>query len=214
MTFHSENWKTIIQTGAAEFEVPIGEGQIDMMATHARELMVWNRKKNLTAILDPDDIAVKHFIDSIYPARWIPDHASVIDIGTGGGFPGIPLKIVKPSLSLTLVDASRKKINFVKHVIRTLALENIQAIHARIEDLAEDPAYQNAFDFSISRAFTELKRFVDLASPLVGPGGKLIAMKSRNVTSELDAIAASHPQAVVRNYILPFHGARRCLVIL
>ena len=185
-----------------------------MMAVHARELVQWNRKKNLTAILEPDEIAVKHFIDSLYPACWIPDNAAVIDIGTGGGFPGIPLKIVNPSLSLTLVDASRKKINFVKHVIRTLALENIQAIHTRIEDLAEEPDYRHSFDIAISRAFTELKRFCSLASPLLRPNGKLIAMKGRNVQSELDTISASHPQAVVKNYVLPFQEADRCLIIL
>lgn len=214
MTFHSDSWKSLIRTGAMDFGIPVTEQQIDMMAVHARELVQWNRKKNLTAILEPEDIAVKHFIDSIYPATWIPDHAAVIDIGTGGGFPGIPLKIINPSLSLTLVDASLKKVNFIKHVIRTLALENIRAVHARVEDLAGKPDYRHSFDIAISRAFTELKRFVDLAGPLLRSGGKLIAMKSRSVTEELNAVSASHPQVSVQNYVLPFQGADRCLIIL
>ncbi|MFH2065330.1 MAG: 16S rRNA (guanine(527)-N(7))-methyltransferase RsmG [Pseudomonadota bacterium] len=194
--------------------MPVSDRQAEMMAVHAEELMKWNRKTNLTAITDPADIAIKHFIDSIVPSCRIPDHASLIDIGTGGGFPGIPLKIMRPSISMTLVDSSRKKVNFIKHVIRTLNLEKIEAVHARIEDLAKDPRYQNAFDFAISRAFTELSRFAGLASPFLNPTGQLIAMKSQKGEAELQSIKLSEKQPVIETYRLPFQGAVRTLIIL
>ena len=115
---------------------------------------------------------------------------------------------------MTLVDASRKKVNFVKHVIRTLGLDHIEAIHARVEDLAEDPRYQHSFDIAISRAFTELGRFADLARPFLNQTGRLIAMKSQKGETELKSIAPSTRQPVIETYTLPFQGAIRSLIIL
>lgn len=110
----------------------------------------------------------------------------MLDIGSGGGFPGIPLKIILPKLSVTLIDASRKKTSFLKHVIRTLKLENIEALHIRAEDLAIQPSYMNRFDVIISRALSSLDAFVRLALPLLKNRGVIIALKGEIDKSELD----------------------------
>ncbi len=212
--FHSDKWKSTIQEGSAELGIQVTHQQAEMMAVHAEELMRWNQKKNLTSITDPMDIAVKHFIDSLIPVHRIPDNTSLIDIGSGGGFPGIPLKIVRPNLRVTLVDASLKKVNFLKQVIRLLNLENIEAVHARIEDMGKDPRYRESFDTAISRAFTDLERFVGLASPFLKNKGQLIAMKSQKTDDELKSISGFLKQPVVETYTLPFQGAVRSLIIL
>jgi 16S rRNA (guanine527-N7)-methyltransferase len=110
----------------------------------------------------------------------------MLDIGSGGGFPGIPLKVLLPKLSVTLIDASRKKVNFLKHVIRTLELDNIEALHIRAEDLAVHPSYINRFDVIISRALSSLEFFVRLALPLLASGGVIIALKGEVEKVELD----------------------------
>jgi 16S rRNA (guanine527-N7)-methyltransferase len=212
--FHSDKWKSIIQEGSAELGIQVTHQQTDMMAVYAEELMRWNLKKNLTAITDPIDIAVKHFIDSLIPVHRIPDNTSLIDIGSGGGFPGIPLKIVRPTLRVTLVDASLKKVNFLKQVIRLLNLENTEAVHARIEDMGNDPKYRESFDTAISRAFTDLERFAGLAFPFLKNNGQLIAMKSQKADDELKSISGFSNQPVVETYTLPFQGAVRSLIIL
>jgi 16S rRNA (guanine527-N7)-methyltransferase len=214
MKFHSNSWKAIIQEGSAKLGIPVTNQQTDMMAAHADELIKWNIKTNLTAITKPTDIAIKHFIDSIVPASKIPVNTSVIDLGSGGGFPGIPLKIMLPSLRVTLVDASRKKVNFLKQVIRLLNLEDIEAVHNRVEDMIEDPLYQGAFDTAISRAFTDLERFARLASPFLKNNGQLIAMKSKKTDEELKSISTDYKQPVIETYTLPFQGAIRSLIIL
>ncbi len=181
----SEEWKTLIKKGAKKIGVVIDHEKTNMFGVHAKQLLMWNKKTNLTAIDDPFEVAVKHYIDSLYPCMYIPDKAKVIDIGSGGGFPGIVLKIVNPSLDVTLIDASRKKISFLNYVIRELKLDNIKAVHARAEDLAKDNMYKNRFDIAISRAFARVDMLFDLSIPFIVKKGKLIAMKGKNIEDEL-----------------------------
>jgi len=167
----------------------------------------------------------KHIIDLLIPARLIPEQSSVIDLGTGGGFPGIPLKIHMPSLHVTLVDSSRKKVNFLKYVTRILTLENISAHQFRVEALSSHPEFAQQFDVAISRAFTSLKKFLALAAPLIKPGGIIIAMKGREVETELDELEAVDTGAniyfvndgklelQVEKYRLPVSGDERSLVM-
>ena len=129
----SRQWQKLIMDGARQLGIAIDEHICAAFATHAAELIHWNRKINLTAITDPRDIAVRHFIDSLVPAKFIPNGARLLDIGSGAGFPGLPLKIVKPSLSVFLIDGTRKKINFLKHMIRSLNLDQSEARHIRAE---------------------------------------------------------------------------------
>ena len=214
MQFSSEKWKSIVLEGAKTFGIDISPQQADMMAVHADELIKWNKKTNLTAITKPVDVAVKHFVDSVIPSLRINRKASLIDIGSGGGFPGIPLKVILPELTVTLVDSSRKKVNFLKQVIRLLNMDNIDAVHSRIEELAEDSLFAGAFDVAISRAFSNLNRFVDLSYPLLKKDGKIIAMKSKNTDTELKSFGNKRKAPVVETYSLPFQDAMRTLIIV
>jgi len=165
--------------------------KIDKIVAFVSELLAWNQKINLTAITDAEEVAEKHIIDSLIPAKFIPDNASVIDLGTGGGFPGIPLIIYMPSLAVTLVDSSRKKINFLKYVIRILNFQNISAHQFRVEELSDHPDFAGQFDVVISRAFTSLNRFFEVAAPLIKPDGVIIAMKGKEVEKEIDDLKSA-----------------------
>lgn len=184
------------------------------MVIHAKELMAWNKKINLTAIKDPLLIAEKHFLDSIAGISFFENEKTLIDLGSGGGFPGIPLKIMNPSLKVVLVDSSMKKVNFLKHVIRMLHLENIDAVHSRVEDLHDHAGYKNNFDAVISRAFTELEGFVNLASPLLNTAGKIYAMKGKNADKEITPKILKNFDFNTRLYQLPFEKSCRVIIKL
>lgn len=187
MQLGSTEWKNLIDNGAKEFDIKIDQVKKDQFGLHALELVKWNRKINLTAITDPLEIAVKHFLDSIAPAPFIPSRASLLDIGSGGGFPGIPLKILMPSLSVTLIDSSRKKVSFLKHAIRTLKLESIEALHVRAEDLARVSSFENKYDVIISRALSSMDTFILMALPLLAKGGIIMVMKGKISKAEIES---------------------------
>ncbi|MGD9180674.1 MAG: 16S rRNA (guanine(527)-N(7))-methyltransferase RsmG [Desulfobacterales bacterium] len=218
MEIGSREWQNFIIDGAQKLGIEIDAGMTIQFSIHAAELIRWNRKLNLTAITDPEDLAAKHFLDSLAPAHLIPDNARMLDIGSGGGFPGIPLKILNPSLKVMLIDGTRKKVNFLKHALRTLKLESIEAHQIRAENLSEDPAYVNLFDVIISRALSSLKRFVSMALPLLATHGSILAMKGEVNQKELDAVNLDGPEErchlEVKNYKLPSIRAARSLVII
>ena len=227
MQIGSKEWSDLIIEGAAAFGIELNNDQTRQFAIHATELLLWNQKINLTAIIDPFEVAVKHFLDSISAARFIPEDATVLDIGTGGGFPGIPFKVLLPSLPVTLIDASRKKINFLKHVIRTLKLDNIEALHIRAEDLAGDPLYRNRFHVIVSRAISSLKLIHRLALPLLADEGVILALKGDRVKDELVDLQGrgpddgGHVQTVLPSYFmtvetfkLPYLNSSRTIVII
>ena len=186
MEIGTNDWSNFLINQARIIEIQLDHTQNHLFAIHAIELIKWNHKINITTITDPVEVASNHFLDSLVPARFIPPEAAMLDIGSGGGFPGIPLKVILPKLSVTLIDASRKKTSFLKHVIRTLKLENIEALHMRAEDLAIQPRYINRFDVIISRALSSLDAFVLLALPLLKNRGVIIALKGEIDKSELN----------------------------
>ncbi len=198
MEIGSNPWAQVIVEGARALGLELDARHIDLFAVHARELVHWTRVTNLTTITDPFEIAVKHFLDSLAPAAFIPPHATcLLDIGSGGGFPGIPLKIVRPSLTVTLIDASRKKVSFLRHVIRTLNLQGIEALHVRAEALAGDSADRRHFDVIISRALGDLQSFVRHGLPLLAQEGLLMALKGRVDQAEIEdmqSMALQGPQ--------------------
>jgi 16S rRNA (guanine527-N7)-methyltransferase len=218
MEIGSKEWQSFIIDGARVLGSEIDEGVSASFSIHACELINWNRKINLTAITNPRDIAIKHFLDSLAPAGFIPDRARLLDIGSGGGFPGIPLKILKPSISVLLIDGVRKKVNFLKHVLRSLKLENIEALQIRAENLLKKPECANSFDVIISRALSDLEPFVKNALPLLAKQGTIIAMKGQVDPKELDAVRAEAPgdryALEVENYKLPLIEAARSIVII
>lgn len=162
-----------LAAGAAALGVPLGEADIARFETLVAELSKWNRAWNLTAITDPDEILTHHLLDSLAVQ---PDLAgtSVADVGTGAGFPGLPLAIVNPARRFTLIDSVDKKLRFIDHVARELGLSNVRTRHARVEQLPPEP-----FDTVIARAFAPLPRLAGLVEPLAGPATRVIAMKGR-----------------------------------
>jgi 16S rRNA (guanine527-N7)-methyltransferase len=218
MEIGSREWQNFITDGARKLGVVIDAGITNQFSIHASELIKWNRKLNLTAITHPKDLAVKHFLDSLAPAHFIPDNARMLDIGSGGGFPGIPLKILNPSLKVMLIDGTRKKVNFLKHALRMLKLESIEAHQIRAENLHEDPTYANLFDVIISRALSPLKLFVKMALPLLAQHGTLMAMKGEVSQEELNAVdldgLEDRYHLEVKNYRLHSIEAPRSLVVI
>ena len=185
MTIGSKVWLSLITSGAEDMDISVSAEQARQLAVHCDLLVQWNRKINLTAIIDPYDVAVKHVLDAIAPTMLIPDNAKILDMGAGGGFPGIPLKILNPSLFLTLVDSVTKKISFIKHVIRTLKLKDCTAISGRVEDLGKVADHAGKYGIVVSRSFAPLSRIIPWAVPFLAPGGTIIALKGKGVDEEL-----------------------------
>ena len=148
-------------------------------------LIEWNEKINLTAITNPDEIILKHFIDSITISNYIKENSYIADIGTGAGFPGIPLKILRKDIKIVLVDSLNKRINFLNEIIQELNLENIQAIHARAEEFGRDKNYREHFDVVTSRAVANLSTLSEYLIPLSKIEGKCLCMKGPGVQEEI-----------------------------
>ena len=173
-----------VKQKAQEIGYTLQEEQLEQFFTYKELLIEWNKKMNLTAIEQEEDIITKHFIDSLSIASYIPDTAKVIDIGTGAGFPGIPLKILKKDLSITLLDSLNKRITFLEEVIRNLSLENIQAVHARAEELAHKEEYREQYHIAVSRAVAPMHTLLEYMLQYVKIGGKCICMKGPNLQEE------------------------------
>ncbi|MBC2704496.1 16S rRNA (guanine(527)-N(7))-methyltransferase RsmG [Desulfobacula sp.] len=218
MTLLSEQsireFENYLKNGSNNLGIKVSDHQAELMTLHAKELAAWNKKINLTAIKDPLKIAEKHFIDSIAAVPFLGNEKCLMDMGSGGGFPGIPIKIMRPSLNVVLIDSSRKKVNFLKHVIRMLHLENIEALHSRVEDLHENKAYENKFDAVISRAFTELSGFVELAVPLLNKKGTIYAMKGKHGRKEITPAILKDFDLKTDHYQLPFEKSDRYMIKL
>lgn len=149
-------------------------------------LIEWNQKMNLTAIIEPDDVILKHFIDSITINKYIEkEDTDIIDIGTGAGFPGIPIKIIHPEINITLLDSLQKRIIFLEEVICQLQLSQINCIHARAEETSANKQYRESYSIAVSRAVARLNILVEYMLPFVKKGGKCICMKGPNL-EELD----------------------------
>ena len=169
-----------------DFNIKINDEQIKRFMNYMNLLLEWNEKINLTAITQPEEVKLKHFVDSLTVLKYINDDDKVIDIGTGAGFPGIPLKIMNENTKITLLDSLNKRINFLNIVIETLNLRNIQAIHGRAEEIARNKLYREKYDVAVSRAVANLSTLTEYMLPFVKVGGKCICMKGANVNEELE----------------------------
>ena len=171
----------------------------------------------LTAIKEDRDIVIKHFLDSLTPLKFIKTGSKLLDIGSGAGFPGIPLKIVEPTLKVTLLDSVNKKVTFMKHIITELDLTDIEAIHSRAEDLAK--TRKGGFDVVISRALAGLSDFVKLGEPFLAKDGILIAMKGKNLDDEVKGAAKVMERKKMKirsieRFSLPGGAGERGIVVL
>jgi len=214
-----DKWRKMIVDGSLAFGLRPTEQQVGQFFRHMIELMQWSAKVNLTAIHDPYDIAVKHFVDSLAPVAFFTPASRVLDMGSGAGFPGLPLKVWCPSIELTMVDAVRKKVSFLQHVSRQLELQNVVAVHARIEHW-QRVSDSREFDTIVCRAFSDLSFIVENALPLLSETGQLVIWKGRFPEKELMALRTALESAPYRivmqieSYRLPFIDAQRTLLII
>ena len=160
--------------------------QMDKFYKYMNLLIDWNEKINLTAIIEPNEIILKHFIDSITILKDIKDGSIVVDVGTGAEFPGIPLSIMNPTLKITLVDSLNKRLIFLQEVINELDLKNVELVHARAEEFGRNKKYREKFDVATSRAVANLATLSEYLLPLVKINGKAISMKAGNASQEIE----------------------------
>ena len=168
-----------------KINIDLSVEQLDKFYIYMDLLIYWNEKINLTAITEPEEIILKHFIDSLTICNKIENNNKIIDVGTGAGFPGIPLAIVNNTLEITLVDALNKRLIFLEEVIKELKLDNIKLIHARAEEIGQNRDYREKFDISTSRAVANLSTLSEYLLPLVKINGKCLCMKASDAEEEI-----------------------------
>ncbi|GIP29197.1 ribosomal RNA small subunit methyltransferase G [Paenibacillus sp. J23TS9] len=201
--------------------IEISHSQLDQFETYFKELVLWNEKMNLTGITDREQVYTKHFYDSITLAFYvdIKNIRTMADIGSGAGFPGIPLKICFPHLKLTIIDSLNKRINFLKHIVQETGLEHVELLHGRAEDWAQKPGHRDSYDLVTARAVAKLAVLNEFCLPYVKVGGVFAAMKGSN--PELEVKEASHSLKElkgklnrVENFVLPVEESERHIIII
>lgn len=179
-------FKEELAKAAAEYGISLSDKQMEQYSRYFELLVEWNEKINLTAITEPKEVAIKHMIDSItaYDENLFKDGATVIDVGTGAGFPGLPLKIFCPEIKLTLMDSLNKRIKFLQTVVEELGLSGVECVHARAEEGARNKKYRESFDIAVSRAVARLPILCEYCLPFVKKGGHFIALKGMQYNDE------------------------------
>lgn len=178
----------LLRNGIEGFNIITNESMLEKFKKYREILVDWNQKMNLTGIEDEKEVYVKHFLDSISAVKngYIKNGMSIIDVGTGAGFPGLPLKICLDDLELTLLDSLNKRINFLEEVSRELELANIKFIHGRAEDFGKDEKYREKYDIATARAVAGLPILMEFCVPFVKVGGYFICLKGPNANLELE----------------------------
>lgn len=169
-----------------QININIDDNQSEKFYKYMQLLLDWNEKINLTAITEPNEIIIKHFIDSITIEKYIKSYSKVIDVGTGAGFPGIPLSILRNDINVTLMDSLNKRIKFLDEVILENKLNNVDTIHGRAEELARNKDFRGKFDVATSRAVASLNVLLEYMIPFLKVGGFCICMKGSNIEEEIN----------------------------
>jgi len=199
-----------IEQGAASMGIALAEGAADRMQRHLQLVEKWNRVHNLTAVRDAAQMVAVHVLDSLTLLPHLGDAKRVVDVGTGAGFPGIPLAIARPGVSFTLLDSSHKKCSFLEQVRAELRLSNVQIVCERVEQFHPG----TRFDAVVSRAFAELSDFVTQSQHLAAPGARFLAMKGVYPFEEIARMPPTHRVAQVVELLVPSLDAKRHLVFL
>ncbi len=210
--------KKILSEGAPKLQIELSDKQIEKFVKYYNLVVEYNKNVNLTAITDETEFAIKHFLDSISAEKYIPKNSSVVDVGSGAGFPALPLKLVRDDVSVTMMDALNKRVEFLKLAIKELDVWDVSAIHMRAEDAAKG-IFRESFDVAVARAVSELRVLAEYCLPLVKIGGIMIAYKSVNSDEETDA--AQNALKILGGKIektvdlqLPTSGDMRRLIII
>lgn len=182
----------LLRATAAGLGIELAPAQLAKFQVFYEQLLDWNQRINLTAITGYEDVQIRHFADSLAVLLAINDEdfgvrRSLIDIGTGAGFPGLPLKIARPAWRVALVESTRKKTEFLEHMIYQLGLDQVDVVWGRAEEVGQDPAYREQFDLAVARAVADMAVLVEYALPLLRVGGRFIAQKETDPYDELQA---------------------------
>lgn len=204
-----------------ENNLVVEENQIANFENYREMMLETNKNLNLTSITEEEEVNYKHFLDSVLPLKYmdIKKNSSIIDIGTGAGLPGLPMKFLRPDLKITLMDSLNKRIKFLENVIDKLDLKNIEAIHGRAEEMGRDFNYREKYDYSISRAVSRLNTLVEYSLPFVKIGGYFISMKGPTGKEECNEakkgieILGGKIEDIIE-YKLDFEDSKRTLVII
>lgn len=180
-------FKDLMCSYGKRIDIEFNDKQLDQFYEYMNLLLEWNKKINLTAIIEVEEIILKHFIDSLTINKYIGENKTLVDVGTGAGFPGIPLKIYRPDLKVTLVDSLNKRINFLNEVISKLDLKDINTVHNRIEDFGKDKKYRESFDYVTARAVANLTTLSEYLIPISKVNGKCICMKGNDIEEEVNS---------------------------
>ena len=198
-----------------ELDLQVDPEAVPLLENLVDKLLRWNPRRNLTSITDHDEIVEKHLVDSLTLLPFARQSSRLLDIGSGAGFPALPLKIVCPELEIVSVDTVGKKIDFQRHIVRSLGLQGFKAVHSRVEALTQDHA---SFDLVTARALCSLVELVALAKPFLTPGGRLLAMKGPEGEGELleqkELLLEAGWTVVLHRLKLPLSSAERCLIEL
>ncbi len=213
--------KQRIQEAFKKINIELSDQQASKLQTYYEMLVEWNKVMNLTGITEFEDVLLKHFIDSVAVCQ-ITDMSkvkTVMDVGTGAGFPGMPLKIVFPHLEITLLDSLNKRIQFLNAVIEKLQLDGIDTIHGRAEDFGRNPDYREQYDLCVSRAVANLSSLSEYCVPFIKVGGRFISYKAGEVEEEVTlagkAVRTLHCEpAVIEKIVLPDSDLSRSFVII
>ncbi len=175
----------LLANAASEMGIPISESQVTQFKIYMELLLEWNEKVNLTAITAPADIILKHFVDSMTVLPYV-NGGTMIDVGTGAGFPGVPIKIMAPDIKLTLMDSLNKRVNFLNELVHKLGITSVECVHNRAEDAARERFREN-YDVVVSRAVANLSSLAEYCLPFAKIGGKFISMKGPDAKDEITA---------------------------
>ena len=214
-----KEFESLLRKYLEELDINLNSEQILKFYKYMNLLIEWNKKLNLTAIIEPKNIIIKHFVDSLTISKYIEENAKLIDVGTGAGFPGIPLKIYRNDIEVTLLDSLNKRINFLNYVIEDVDLEKIKTIHGRAEEYAREKAYREEFDIATSRAVANMSTLSEYLIPYVKINGMVIAMKGPDIDEEIkcagNAIKILGGKIInIEELELPGTDARRSIVCI